>query len=456
MYVVLLLYEGKLVQVDCIVIICAKKTYALSVMNVIITVNKGDSVFSLSRQYGILSEKIMSDNGLEQDDSLVTGQSLVIVKPSQVFDAVRSTDVSYVSAETGVSEKTLYRNNFFLGGRQEVPSLSQVVLKYEDEPSEEIILGGYAYDFISNDRLYEVINYLTYIMPFTYGFTPDGSLVVAEDEYIINAARKRGIKPLMHLSTLTEEGNFDSNLPVQLFENTDSISNLINNVVMAVLEKGYDGVDVDFEFLPLSQRENYVEFLAILSERLDEIDKILVVAVPPKTSREQRGILYEGIEYEGIGRYADYVLIMTYEWGYKYGPPLAIAPIPSVRRVLDYAVTEIPRGKILLGISNYGYDWTLPFVAGVTEAETISNIQAVDIARRYGAEIGFDSYSKAPYFFYTDDEEKQHEVWFEDARSFEEKIKLIEEYSLAGGFIWELMRSNPQGYVTLNSLVKIK
>ncbi len=421
----------------------------------IITVERGDSVFSIARQYSVLPEKILSDNGLKAEESLVTGQSLVILSPSEVFDAVRETDVRYISEETGVREKNVYRNNYFLGGRRNVPALSQVVLKYTDEPVYSAVVGGYAYDFISIDRLYEVVNYLTYVMPFTYGFTPNGSLVVPDDGYIIRAAKERNVMPLMHLSTLTPEGNFDSNLPVLLFENPDYVDMLLYNVVDTVITKGYEGVDVDFEFLPSSEKENYVEFLAQLSERLHEMGKILVVAVPPKISDEQRGILYEGIDYSGIGKYADYVLVMTYEWGYKFGPPLAVSPIPSVRRVLDYAVTRIPRNKLLLGISNYGYDWTLPYIRGESEAQTVSTVEAVDIARRYGADIVFDDFSGAPYFFYTDNAERQHEVWFEDARSFEEKTKLIKEYELAGGFVWELMRQNPQGYVTLNSRLDI-
>ena len=192
-----------------------------------------------------------------------------------------------------------------------------------------------------------------------------------------------------------------------------------------------------------------------MSQRLHELDKILVIAVPPKTSDEQKGILVEGVDYEMLGENADYVLIMAYEYGYKFGPAMAIAPENQVRRVLDYAITRIPNEKILLGISNYGYDWTLPYVRGESDAPSISTTQALELAKKYGAEIMFDETSKAPYFFYTDNEGRVHEVWFEDARSFEAKINLIKEYNLSGGFIWDLMRENPQGYVTINSLIKI-
>lgn len=147
---------------------------------------------------------------------------------------------------------------------------------------------------------------------------------------------------------------------------------------------------------------------------------------------------------------------MTYEWGYRFGPPLAVAPIPSVRRVLDYAVSRIPKEKIILGLSNYGYDWPLPYVQGETEATSISTREALDLAKRYSAEIIYDENAMAPYFYYTNEEGIEHIVWYEDARSFEAKTRLLFEYDFAGAFIWDLMRENPQGYVTLNSLIDIQ
>ena len=424
-------------------------------IDVIITVKNGENLISISRRYCVPVDKIASDNGLGINDSLVTGQSLIVLKEKTAFVPVKKTTVKKISSATGLTERKLWQNNFFLGGRQSVPQYSFAVLEYEKNPVLKKITGGYAYDFISISKLKSVINYLNYIMPFTYGFTEDGNLVEAKDVYIINAAETYGVSALMHVSTLTAEGVFDSNLPLRLFENPDSVDRLLFNIMETVVTKGYDGVDVDFEFLPSSQKENYVEFLAQLSERLKEKGKILVVALPPKTSDDQRGLLYEGIDYGEIGKYADYVLLMTYEYGYRFGPPLAIAPIPSVRQVIEYARTRIPSRKLLLGIPNYGYDWTLPYVRGESDAPSLSPVEAVDIARRFGAEIKYDDYSKAPYFNYTDTEGREHEVWFEDARSYEAKVKLIEEYNMAGGFIWEIMRDNPQGFVALNSLIDI-
>ena len=118
---------------------------------------------------------------------------------------------------------------------------------------------------------------------------------------------------------------------------------------------------------------------------------------------------------------------------------MAVAPINQVRRVVEYALTQIPEEKINLGIPNYGYDWPLPYERGITKAETINNVQAVRIAVEHGAEIRFDPVAESPYFKYTENG-TEHEVWFEDVRSLQAKFDLIKTYNLRGCGYWQIMQ----------------
>lgn len=118
---------------------------------------------------------------------------------------------------------------------------------------------------------------------------------------------------------------------------------------------------------------------------------------------------------------------------------MAVAPLNKVREVVEYALTKIPASKINLGIPNYGYDWTLPFVQGASKAVTIGNIQAVQIAIANDASIQFDETAQSPYFQYFS-EGLTHEVWFEDVRSLSAKFKLVEEYRLRGMGYWQIMQ----------------
>ena len=217
-------------------------------------------------------------------------------------------------------------------------------------------------------------------------------------------------------------------------------------------EKGYYGVDVDFEYVLPQDRNAFISFNEALADALHAENLQLFISLAPKTSAQQKGLLYESHDYAALGAAADRALIMSYEWGYKYGPPMAVAPINKVRQVLEYALTEIPAQKLFLGMPNYAYDWELPYIRNVTVAENISNIRAVQTAAENHTEIEFDNLSKTPYFYYRDNNMNPHVVWFEDPRSYKAKAALVHEYGIAGINIWNILRFFPQGLLTISSM----
>ena len=174
-----------------------------------------------------------------------------------------------------------------------------------------------------------------------------------------------------------------------------------------------------------------------------------MTALAPKTSDGQPGSLYEGHDYALLGAAADAVLLMTYEWGYTYGPPMAVSPIAQVEKVIDYALTRIPAEKLLLGVSVYGYDFTLPYSPGESRAESLSTRQAVALAYSRGAVINYDGAAQAPYFDYYDNGVR-HTVWYEDARSVNARLELAARKGLSGVLIWSLNREGNQNLAVLN------
>jgi len=147
---------------------------------------------------------------------------------------------------------------------------------------------------------------------------------------------------------------------------------------------------------------------------------------------------------------------MTYEWGYSAGPPMAVAPINKVREVLDYAVTQIEREKIFMGVPNYGYDWRLPFIRGESKAPSIGNVEAIERGVQYRVSILFDEKAQSPYYYYTDSNGQAHVVWFENARSIMAKGNLVEEYGFIGMSIWNVMRYFPQMWLVFNLMFEIE
>ena len=419
-------------------------------------VQPGESVNSISARYGVDPSLVSSDNAVPSNGTLAVGQTLVIRFPRQVHAVQPGETLTSIAANYGTTVRTLWRNNWALGGQSSLAVGQTLVISYFDEKLGSAASNGYAYPFIGAALLDEQLPYLTYLTPFTYGITASGDLLPLEDDTLLSAARAHGSRPVMHLSTLTESGQFDTRRGELILTDTPVQDRLVNEVIQTVLQRGYAGVDVDFEYLPGPLAAAYAAFLARLRRLLNAQGRFLWTALAPKTSAIQRGLLYEGHDYAAIGAASDGVLLMTYEWGYTYGPPMAVAPLPNVRAVLDYAVTEIPSEKIFLGIPDYGYDWPLPFVQGTTRAQSISNQRAIELAIQHNIAIQYDETAQSPFFHYTDAAGVVHEVWFEDARSLSAKLKLIAEYGFRGVGFWNLMRPFSQTWLVLDSLYHVE
>ena len=418
-------------------------------------VRPGETLYAIAGRYGVEPGLLAEQNGVAEDGALAVGQTLVIervetfhvVQPGQTLDAI--------ARAYGVSLRALYRSNYRLGGQPLIRPGERLVIAYEGEKLGSAYTNGYAYPFISRELLSAQLPYMSDVTPFTYGITAQGSLLDLRDGVILEEAARLGTGALMHLSTLTEEDTFSSQRAADALTDRPRQQTLIDQVMETISAKGYRGLDVDFEYIPAAQREDYAAFIRALRLRLAPMGLPVMAALAPKTYAGQPGLLYEAHDYALLGAAADYVLLMTYEWGYTYGPPMAVAPLPNVRRVLDYAVTVIPREKIYLGIPYYGYDWPLPFRQGETRARSISNQTAVALALEERAEIQYDETAQSPWFRYTAGDGAVHEVWFEDARSLSAKLGLIREYGLHGAGYWNLMRPYPQGWTLLNGLYDI-
>ena len=418
-------------------------------------VRPGDNLYSIARRFGVPMSQIMGDNRLPDPSQLVVGQALVIRFPEQVYTVQAGDTVTSVAGRFGLSLRQLYRNNPILEGRPLLWPGQTLVIAYRQERGPEIEVNGYAYPFINKNLLQRTLPFVTYLTPFTYGINDDGSLVDLQDETLISMAKDAGSGALMHLSTLTDAGNFSNELASLVLNDLDVQGVLIDNVLDTIRARGYLGLDVDFEYVFPEDGPAYAAFIGRLRDRLSPLGYLVVVALAPKTYAAQPGLLYEAHNYAALGAAADRAFLMTYEWGYAYSQPMAVAPLPNVRAVVDYALTEIPAEKLWLGMPNYGYDWPLPYVQGQTRATSLSPQYAVGLARRYGAAIQYDERAQAPWFRYTDGGGVEHEVWFEDARSVRAKLELVGEYGLRGVGYWNLMRPFPQNWLVLDAMYTI-
>lgn len=333
-----------------------------------------------------------------------------------------------------------------------------LLISYEGAADRRTIsTNGYAYPHINQNTLRQALPYMTALSIFSYGFTTDGALISPrlDDSFLINLAKSYDSHPILTLTPIDASGTFNNNLITGLVHNPDAIARLIEDISLQITDRGFEGVDIDFEYILSSDRVAFADFVAQMRSAVNALGYPVSVALAPKISDNQPGLLYEGKDYALLGAAADSVLLMTYEWGYTYSVPMAVAPVDKVRRVVEYALTRIPSEKIDLGIPNYGYDWPLPYVTGVTRATSIGNLAARDLAAENGAAIQFDETAQTPWFTYERDG-IQHEVWFEDVRSYQAKFALVNEYNLRGIGFWQLMRPNLPGFLLMSGTFWIR
>lgn len=372
----------------------------------IYVVRPGDSLYSIARRYGTSADALAYSNQLSDPSRLTPGLSLVIPGPA---------------------------------GR----------------PLEEIEVNAYAYPNISDSTLRETLPYLTFLCPFSYNITANGALQSLGDARMLELAQEYGTKALLTVTNLSDTGGFSSDIAHIIFTDQTVQNAMLQNIITTLRQKNCYGVNLNIEYVYPYDRESYNQFLRRVSEALHALGYFVTTAIAPKLSDQQQGILYTGHDYEAHGRYADRVVIMTYEWGYTYSSPQAVSPVDRMRPVLEYALTKMPAGKILMGFSNYGYNWRLPWRQGEA-ARVISNASAANLAVSSGAEVHFDSAAQAPFFNYTDASGQAHQVWYEDPRSFNARLRLVSEYGLAGISIWTVNQLYRPGLEVLQGIFSVQ
>lgn len=306
-------------------------------------VRPGETLYGIARQYGVSVTLLGRLNQVPAGGALAVGQTLVVYEPERVHVVRPGETLEGIARREGVSVLSLYQNNYFLGGRSRILPDEELIVALKGEKSGTLGVNGYAYTFIRQEQLRTVLPYITYLTPFTYGVTSQGGLVVPDDGPLLAAAPQYGAQLWMHLSTLTDSGSFDSRLGGALLENETAQKALIDAVAANMAEKGYQGLDVDFEYLEGRQAAAYTPFIDALRQRLNPLGWPVIVALAgdrgagPEIQRGAAGTSVRGArlrrpEPRGQRRAVDDLRVGLYRWAaHGGGSPAAGAAGTGLR-----------------------------------------------------------------------------------------------------------------------------
>ncbi len=282
----------------------------------------------------------------------------------------------------------------------------------------------------SQNSLAAHVHQISAISPLWYSFRADGSLHALGYHY----ASVCRYAAAHHVAVYPVVINGFSNQ--QVVENPAIRQQVVTQLRGLALQDGYAGYNIDFEGLNPSARQGMNALVIALARALKPIGREIVVDVPPKTTpNNQYAMPYD---FGVLGRYANQIVLMTYDYHSVGTPPGPVAPFPWMVASVRYALSRMPAKKIVLGLAAYGYDWSS------TGHTTEYHDRAVEaLARREGVRVRWNAVNREFTFQYVQ-QGIRHVVWFENGFSDRFRLQLARQDHLGGVALWRLGDENPR------------
>lgn len=414
----------------------------------IYVVQPNDTIYSIALKYNVTASKIIEDNQLQNPNNLIPGQTIVIVYPLQTYTTKSGDTLESIARDNNVSQMLILRNNPILSNTPITPNL-KLTIRYNITGT--LHTNGYIYPYVDLDIYKKTLPSLTYITIYNYRTSSQGEITsYYDDTQVIQLAKEYGTIPLFMATTLSAQGEPDIEAATSLLTNETYFENFMNNSVTLIKEKGYLGLNIVFNYMNPNSYELYVNAIKKLEAKMDQENLLLFVTINPNIRYENNEITFDRLAYNTIADSVENITFLQFIWGVNYGPPLPVNSVERLRPFIEYVTSIVSPDKIIIGNSLISYDWPLPYVPGVTYANSLSINSALRLALDSGTVIQFDEPSQSPYFNYTTNS-VEHIVWTIDARSFDALVNLVREYNLEGAGIWNLMIYAAQLWLIIDS-----
>ncbi|HBF36934.1 MAG TPA: glycoside hydrolase family 18 [Firmicutes bacterium] len=315
---------------------------------------------------------------------------------------------------------------------------------------QKVIAGYYVENYNNNSAGYralsENLGAINMVIPFSFQVDQYGNIQSSHSPRPVNLAHSAGADTLALVNNINGS-NFNSNTVHHMLSNSAARSRAVNGITRMLIEKGYQGVNIDFENVPARDRYYLNAFFNELSAELRPRHLLITASVPAKTYDDRTSSQSGAFDYRALAPYLDQIMIMTYDEHYSGGPAGPVASYPWVEKVIQYSLNSIPSSKIVVGIAAYGYDWGN---WGSGKALHYQGIQ--NLIRKYKVAPQWSSKYRVPYFTYRS-WGKAHQVWYENSASTSYKAQLVRKYNLRGVAVWRLGYEDPNIWSTIQQTI---
>lgn len=299
------------------------------------------------------------------------------------------------------------------------------------------IIGWTAYWDEKNtlERLPDSIDRMSLFTPVLYKIEKDGTLgkyTVLKRKEFLEIARNKNIPIMPQVGD-----DFDFKRVSLLLYNRQLQENFIQSLVDEATIEGFIGWDIDIESLTIDDQRAFSEFVENTATALNQNNLKLSITVFARTGNDNNDSA-NAQDYKRIAEAADEVRIMMYGAHDDETEPGGQAPVEWMRKVLKYALKNIPREKIVVGLSTHGYDWD----NNVGEPLTFPQIQS-QIGEAISS-VKFDQKVSSAIFEYQKDGQDRV-IWFENAKAITQKMLIsMNEFAIDKFAIWRIGAEDPQ------------
>ncbi|MFQ5960763.1 MAG: glycosyl hydrolase family 18 protein [Candidatus Methylomirabilales bacterium] len=298
------------------------------------------------------------------------------------------------------------------------------------------------------------LNQISIIAPQVFVIDRDGFVFGEVNPELLEAARQRHVAVM----PLVINPGFDQEVIHSVLDDPSKMQRAIRYLLYYADRDGYWGFQLDFENIHASYRHRYNLFVEEAARQFHRRGRRLSVAVVAKHSdRRQDYSEYSWVNWTGVfdyatlSRAADFLSVMTYDQHSWETPPGPIAGVPWMRRVAKYALTKVPPEKLYLGIPLYFRSWNRAGLPGAYGGFP----EVVRLLHRHGVVAGWDTARRVPWFRYQANG-VEYEVWYEDVRSFQAKLELVQAYGLQGFSAWVIGQEDPRIWNEITQRIRIR